>query len=411
MQEGRPFSRETRATSCSEAGSVNRVSFDDLARMPARQLARLLLERAAEDPTLLGRLYETMEPRKAEIPPRRPSIVGESAAMKQVAALVWRFKQTDEPVLITGESGTGKELVARAIHDGSDRSSGPFVVVNCAAIPASLVSSELFGYEKGAFTGASARNPGQIEHANGGTLFLDEIGDMPLDLQGHLLRFLQEGQIRRVGGRETINLDVRVVSATNVRLGEAMTEGRFREDLFYRLNVLALVVPPLRERPEDIAPLAYHFLRTAERDFNRRVDGFSDDAMLALQRYRWPGNVREMMSVIRRAVVVGDDTVIGAEAFAGLDDHRSPIIPLAIIPSATIRSATIASAAPKPGSPEERAALVATLERTGENITSAADALSVSRVTLYRMLRRHGIALKRGLAEAPVVRRPQHAHG
>jgi transcriptional regulator with PAS, ATPase and Fis domain len=397
MQEGRPFSPEAPVNSGVEGGSVNRVSLDDLARMPAQHLARLLLERAAEDPTLLGRLYETVEPRKADVRPEHAAIVGESPAMKQVAALVWRFKQTDEPVLITGESGTGKELVARAIHDGSGRAGGPFVAVNCAAIPPSLVSSELFGYEKGAFTGAAARSVGQIEHANGGTLFLDEIGDMPFDLQGHLLRFLQEGQIRRVGGRETIRLDVRVVSATNVRLHQAMTEGRFREDLFYRLNVLTLAVPPLRERPEDIAPLAYHFLRVAERDFNRRVDGFSADAMLALQRYRWPGNVRELMSVIRRAVVVGDDNLIGAEALAAaLGDH--PV-------------STIPSAAPKPGSPEERTTLVATLERTGENITSAADALSVSRVTLYRMLRRHGIVLKRGLAEAPVARRPQHAHG
>jgi transcriptional regulator with PAS, ATPase and Fis domain len=395
MQAGRPFSPEPRATSCIAEGSVTRVSLDDLARVPPQHLARLLLERAAEDPTLLGRLYETVVPRKP-VRPEHPAIVGESPAMKQVAALVWRFEQTDEPVLITGDSGTGKELLARAIHDGSGRAGGPFVAVNCAAIPPSLVSSELFGYEKGAFTGAAARSLGQIEHANHGTLFLDEIGDMPFDLQGHLLRFLQEGQIRRVGGRETINLNVRVVAATNVRLGQAMQNGRFREDLFYRLNVLTLAVPPLRERAEDIAPLAYHFLRAAERDFNRRVDGFSVDAMVALRQYRWPGNVRELMSVIRRAVVVGDDRMIGAEAFADLDNGRT---------------STIIAAAPRPGSPEERITLVATLERTGENITSTADALSVSRVTLYRMLRRHGIVLKRGLADPPIARRPQHAHG
>ncbi|MEA2738682.1 MAG: hypothetical protein QOH05_1989, partial [Acetobacteraceae bacterium] len=233
-----------------------RVSFDDLARVPAQRLARLLLERAAEDPTLLGRLYETVDGPKAAPRPHSPAIVGESPAMRRVIALVHRFEQTDEPVLITGESGTGKELLARAIHDGSQRATGPFVAVNCAAIPSGLVASELFGYEKGAFTGAMTRTIGQIEYAKGGTLFLDEIGDMPIDLQGHLLRFLQEGQIRRVGGRETIGLDVRIVSATNVRLGQAIAEGRFREDLYYRLNVLTLPVPPLRERPEDIAPLA-----------------------------------------------------------------------------------------------------------------------------------------------------------
>jgi len=397
MSESRPDSPEARFPSCVEGAAVTRVSFDDLARVPAQRLARLLLERAAEDPTLLSRLYETLDPSKAAPRVEAPAIVGDSPAMRQVTSLVRRFEQTDEPVLITGESGTGKELLARAIHDGSRRAHGPFVTVNCAAIPAGLVASELFGYEKGAFTGAASRTIGQIEYANGGTLFLDEIGDMPIDLQGHLLRFLQEGQIRRVGGRETISLDVRIVSATNVRLGQAIAEGRFREDLFYRLNVLTLPVPPLRERPEDIAPLAYHFLRLAQRDFNREVGGFTPDAMVALRRYRWPGNVRELMSVVRRAVVVGDGPLIEAAALIGLEER--PVS----LPNAPV--------AAKPGSPEERAVLLATLERTGENVTSTADALSVSRVTLYRMLRRHGIVLKRGLAEAPIARRPQAAHG
>jgi transcriptional regulator with PAS, ATPase and Fis domain len=395
MSESRPFQPETRLPSCIEDIAGSRVSVNDLARVPAQQLARLLLERAAEDPTLLGRLYETMEPRRD--PPRGepPAIIGESQAMRHVTALVRRFEQTDEPVLITGESGTGKELLARAIHDGSRRARGPFVALNCAAIPPGLVASELFGYEKGAFTGAAARSLGQIEFANGGTLFLDEIGDMPIDLQGHLLRFLQEGQIRRVGGRETIALNVRIVSATNVRLAQAIAEGRFREDLFYRLNVLTLPVPPLRDRPEDIIPLACHFLRIAGRDFNREVEGFAQDAAAALRRYRWPGNVRELMSVVRRAVVVGDGPLIDAATLIGLDDRSD---------------ASGVQGVPKPGSPEERASLLETLERTGENITSTADALRVSRVTLYRMLRRHRIVLKRGLAEAPVARRPQHAH-
>ncbi len=381
---------------CVDATAVTQVSFDDLARVPAQRLARLLLERAAEDPTLLGRLYETVDPRKEASHRQRPAIVGGSAAMQRVAALVRRFEQTDEPVLITGESGTGKELLARNIHDGSRRAHGPFVAVNCAAIPPGLVASELFGYEKGAFTGALSRGIGQIEYANGGTLFLDEIGDMPIDLQGHLLRFLQEGQIRRLGGRETIGLNVRIVSATNVRLGQAIADGRFREDLFYRLNVLTLPVPPLRERPEDIAPLAYYFLQVAKRDFKRSVDGFSAAAMTALHRHRWPGNVRELMSVVRRAVVVGDGKLIDTVALIGLDDPQAP--------------PRLASA-PKPGSPEERTTLLAMLERMDENITSTADALRVSRVTLYRMLRRHGIVLKRGLAEAPIARRPQHVHG
>ncbi|HEX2943321.1 MAG TPA: sigma 54-interacting transcriptional regulator [Rhodopila sp.] len=373
-----------------------RVSVDELARVSPQRLARLLLDRAAEDPTLLGRLYETVEPRAGAPRADAPAIVGTSAAIRHVIALVHRFEQTDEPVLITGESGTGKELLARAIHDGSRRAAGPFVAVNCAAIPPGLVASELFGYEKGAFTGAASRSLGQIEYANGGTLFLDEIGDMPIDLQGHLLRFLQEGQIRRVGGRDTIGLDVRIVSATNVRLGQAIAEGRFREDLFYRLNVLTLPVPPLRERPEDIEPLAVHFLNIASRDFNRCSDGFSAEAMAALRRHRWPGNVRELMSVVRRAVVVGDGPVVQASDLMGLEVFPVPV------PAPPL---------PRPGSPEERVTLLAMLERTGENITSTADALNVSRVTLYRMLRRHGIVLKRGLAQTPIVRRPQHVHG
>jgi transcriptional regulator with PAS, ATPase and Fis domain len=399
MSESRPDAPETRFPSCVEGAAVTRVSFDELARVPAQRLARLLLERAAEDPTLLSRLYETLGLPKDTPRIGSPPIVGDSPAMRQVASLVRRFEQTDEPVLITGESGTGKELLARAIHDGSRRAHGPFVAVNCAAIPAGLVASELFGYEKGAFTGAASRTIGQIEYANGGTLFLDEIGDMPIDLQGHLLRFLQEGQIRRVGGRETIGLDVRIVSATNVRLGQAIAEGRFREDLFYRLNVLTLLVPPLRERPEDIVPLADHFLRLAQRDFNREVRGFTADAMVALRRYRWPGNVRELMSVVRRAVVIGDGPLVEAATLIGLDESPASL------------SNTLVAA--KPGSPEERAVLLATLEQTGENVTSTADALSVSRVTLYRMLRRHGIVLKRGLAGAPIARRPhpQAAHG
>jgi transcriptional regulator with PAS, ATPase and Fis domain len=405
MSESRPYSPETRVSSCVEGTSITRVSFDDLARVPAQRLARLLLERAAEDPTLLSRLYETVDVQRDAPRPQRPAIISESPAMRRVAELARRFEQTDEPVLITGESGTGKELLARAIHDGSQRAHGPFVAVNCAAIPSGLVASELFGYEKGAFTGAVSRTIGQIEYAKGGTLFLDEIGDMPIDLQGHLLRFLQEGQIRRVGGRETIALDVRIVSATNVRLGQAIAEGRFREDLFYRLNVLTLPVPPLRERPEDILPLAYHFLRAAVRDFNRRVDGFSPDAMVALRRNRWPGNVRELMSVVRRAVVVGDGPLIDTTALIGLDD-RPAGAPVGLpVPAPQLPTVL------KPGSPEERATLLAALDRMGENITSTADSLSVSRVTLYRMLRRHGIVLKRGLAEAPIARHSRHAHG
>ena len=390
--------------------STVRVTFQDLSRLPVERLARLLLDRAAEDPMLLTRLHATLEEGRptvvtpAAAPPDMVRIVGESPAIRHVNELIRRFTRTDEPVLITGESGTGKELAARAIHQTSARRNGPFVAVNCAAIPATLVASELFGYEKGAFTGAAARTKGQIEHADGGTLFLDEIGDMPIDLQGHLLRFLQEGQIVRVGGRETINVNVRVVAATNVRLREAIAEGRFREDLYYRLNVLMLPLPPLRERREDIALLAHHFLREAAEDFRRDVAGFEPEALDALRMHGWPGNVRELMSVVRRAVVIGDADRVTRADLMGLEE--APPAPAAAPVQAQHR--LVPPPLLRPGSDEERQALLDALSRTQENVTLTAQELGVSRVTLYRMLRRHAISLNRGLREAPVSasRRP-----
>jgi transcriptional regulator with PAS, ATPase and Fis domain len=261
--------------------------------------------------------------------------------------------------------------------------------MNCAAIPSNLVASELFGYEKGAFTGAGARTRGQIEHATGGTLFLDEIGDMPVDLQGHLLRFLQEGQIMRVGGRDPINVDVRVIAATNVRLPQAIADGRFREDLYYRLNVLALRLPPLRERLDDIEPLARHFLRQAAAQFGQDGAYFTPDAIEALHRYNWPGNVRELMSVVRRTVIIGNSPVIAAADLIGLDEPSRPPTTEAM----PLR--------PQPGSEAERAALLSALAHTQENISLTAQRLGVSRVTLYRMLHRHAIVLNRGLKSAP----------
>jgi transcriptional regulator with PAS, ATPase and Fis domain len=383
-----------------------RVSLNDLSRLPVERLARLLMDRASEDPMLLGRLHETIVAENAApaAPPVRPAqrevtIVGSSPAIRHVTEMIKRFVRTDEPVLITGESGTGKELAARAIHETSRRRNGPFVAVNCAAIPANLVASELFGYEKGAFTGANIRTKGQIEHANGGTLFLDEIGDMPVDLQGHLLRFLQDGQIVRVGGREAIDVDVRIVSATNVRIRQAIADGRFREDLYYRLNVLTLHQPPLRERVEDIELLARHFLEAASRDFGREVLAFEPAALDALRRHPWPGNVRELMSTVRRAVVIGDGPVVMLGDLVGLDGSAPPGR-TTVGPSC----GTTPEPLPRPGSFEERARLLDALARTGENVTSTSQELGVSRVTLYRMLRRHGIALNRGFKEPPVAR-------
>ena len=374
-----------------------RVTLSDLSRVPVERLAQLLLEWAAEDNRLLSRLHATLaqgngDDAQAEAmpPPDKASeLIGASPSMVHLLGILDRYAKTNEPVLITGESGTGKELVARAIHQKSNRHAGRFVAVNCAAIPAELVASELFGYEKGAFTGALARSKGQIEHADGGTLFLDEIGDMPVNLQGHLLRFLQEGQIVRVGGREAISVDVRIVAATNVRLRQAIAEGRFREDLYYRLNILALALPPLRERHGDIEPLARHFLRQAAVQFDRPITDFTPDAIEALNQYHWPGNIRELMSVIRRTVVISNGPLISAGELIGLGerDHAFPL--------------PAASARPQPGSEDERVALVDALARARENITETARGLGVSRVTLYRMLHRHAIALNRGLKATP----------
>ncbi|OYV83107.1 MAG: sigma-54-dependent Fis family transcriptional regulator, partial [Acidiphilium sp. 21-68-69] len=231
-------------------------------------------------------------------------MVGQSASMRRLFELIRRFAPVDAPVLITGETGTGKELAARAIHDRSNARDGRFVAINCAALPAGLIASELFGYEKGAFTGATARRIGLVEMAAGGSLFLDEIGDLPMDLQGHLLRFLQEGQIFRLGGREPVSVRTRVIAATHVDLRRAIGEGRFREDLFYRLNVLQLEIPPLRARDGDIELLAMVVLRAAARDLGLAVDGFSAAALAALCRHDWPGNVRELVSTVRRAAVM-----------------------------------------------------------------------------------------------------------
>jgi transcriptional regulator with PAS, ATPase and Fis domain len=372
------------------------VSVGDLSRLPAERLARMLLEHAAADPALLSRLKATLEEQQRLAGRSSVSwpaeIVGGSPAMRHLMSLVERFARTDEPVLIAGESGTGKELIAQAIHTKSRRRDGPFVPVNCAAIPPTLIASELFGYERGAFTGANSRTKGHIEHANGGTLFLDEIGDMPFDLQGHLLRFLQDGHIVRVGGRETIKVDVRVVSATNVRLRQAMAEGRFREDLFYRLNVLSLDVPPLRHRAEDIAVLARHFLLQAAQQYGREVSDFEPAALEALQRHSWPGNVRELASVVRRAVVVGDGPEVRLADLAGLAED----VPARNVPPPV-------AGRPHPGSPQEREALLRALADTNENITLTAQELGVSRVTLYRMLRRHAINLTRGLKPTPIM--------
>ena len=242
-------------------------------------------------------------------------IIGRSPAMQDIYRIIARLTQTDLTVLIVGESGTGKELVARALHDYGKRRKGPFVAVNMAAIPRELIESELFGHEKGAFTGATSRMAGRFEQAEGGTLFLDEIGDMPLETQTRLLRVLQQGEYTTVGGLSPIKSNVRIVAATHRDLRQLIAQGQFREDLFFRLNVVPLQIPPLRERLEDIRDLAQHFLVRASQEGLPRKE-LSPEAVLALQTYRWPGNVRELENLVKRLVAIESDDLIGPASVA-----------------------------------------------------------------------------------------------
>ncbi|HXH97446.1 MAG TPA: sigma-54 dependent transcriptional regulator [Gaiellaceae bacterium] len=235
---------------------------------------------------------------------RQGSIIGSSPAFRRMMMLVEQVANSSATVLITGESGTGKELVARTIHQRSGRARGPFVAVNCAALPETLLESELFGYEKGAFTGAAGRKEGRFELADAGTLFLDEVADLSLVTQPKILRVLQEGEFERLGGTKSLRVDVRVVAASNQDLGQMVREKRFREDLYYRLNVITIRVPPLRERREDVRVLAQHFLRIYAAKNDRALEGFTDEAMRRLEAYAWPGNVRELENVIERGVVL-----------------------------------------------------------------------------------------------------------
>ena len=336
--------------------------------------------------------------RPAAFPPSVPdraaapalAIEHHSEQMARVWSALRKFAATDAPVLITGESGTGKELAARAVHAASRRQSAPFTALNCAAFPAELIASELFGYEKGAFTGAASRKIGQIEHTQGGTLFLDEIGDMPTDLQGHLLRFLQEGTISRVGGRGgTIAVDVRIIAATNVDLASAMQDGRFREDLFFRLNVLSLHLPPLRERAGDLEPLVRRFIAESVEAIGGHECGIGPEAMAVLAAHDWPGNVRELKSAIFRAVVMCSGNLIQPGDISLAPSSRRvpgppPALPAAVPPNRPGHTAGI-----------DRDAVVTALRQTGHNVTAAAAAIGVSRVTFYRLLQKLDIPIDR----------------
>lgn len=301
-------------------------------------------------------------------------MVGTCEAMQQLFRMIRKIANTDAPVFIFGESGTGKELTAVAIHERSLRAKGPFVAINCGAIPQHLMQSELFGYERGAFTGANQRKIGRVEAANGGTLFLDEIGDLPIESQASLLRFLQQGAIERLGGHEVIPVNVRIISATNVNLEDAVKEGRFRMDLYHRLCVLRVEEPPLRARGQDIEILAHHVLQRFHGDNHRKIRGFTQCAVQAMYEYHWPGNVRELINRVRRAIVMADGRMISAK-----DLDLQPWVPAQVRTLEDIRNEA------------ERQAIEQALLRHCHRLTEVAKELGISRITLYRLMCRHGL--------------------
>jgi Nif-specific regulatory protein len=325
-------------------------------------------------------------------------IIGDSTPLREVLAKIEQVAPTTSTVLLRGETGTGKELVAHAIHINSPRESGPFVRVNCAALAPGILESELFGHEKGAFTGAVARRPGRFELADGGTLFLDEVGDLPMEVQIKLLRTLQEREFERVGGTETIKVDVRMVSATNRDLETMIRDGKFREDLYYRLNVFPVHLPPLRERTGDIQRLVDHFIAKFTRTTGKPVRGITAEALGMMQGYAWPGNVRELENVIERAIIVTRGPEIAAQDLDFGRRMASAPIPTPMPTVSGSMPAVVPPAAAPSNKPltarlldEEKREIMATIDRCGGNIAGAARALGVNRSTLYYRLRKHGL--------------------
>jgi two-component system, NtrC family, response regulator HydG len=330
----------------------------------------------------LGRLRSEKAAERVGVESRLTELLGESSAMARVAGVVRQVSAASTTVLIRGESGTGKELVARAIHELSARQDGPFIEANCAAFAPGVLESELFGHEKGAFTGAVAARRGRFELADGGTLFLDEVGDLTLEVQVKLLRVLQERSFERVGGSKTVRVDCRLIAATNRNLETGMREGRFREDLFYRLNVVPIVLPPLRERAEDIPRLAALFLDRFNRQLGKSVRTLAPDALAALAAYHWPGNVRELENLIERMVVLAPGDVIRLDDLpAEVASRRTPTLAL---PEGDIDLTKYLEEV-------EREIIVRALERAGGIKQRAADALGLERNALRYKLKKYGL--------------------
>jgi DNA-binding NtrC family response regulator len=331
---------------------------------------------------------------KEELAERRgaPRIIGEDGKLRQVSQQLHRGAATDATVLLEGESGTGKELFARTLHALSSRNDGPFVAINCAAIPDTLLETELFGYEKGAFTGAAARKPGRFELAHRGTLFLDEIGDLPLALQAKILRALEEKQFERVGGTQSLHVDVRVVAATNRNLKQWVASRQFREDLYFRLSVFPIQIPPLRERGDDVLILARHFVEKFCRDLNKNPLSLAAGAIDELRSYQWPGNVRELQNCIERAVILTEGDAIHARHLNLSFRQAAPTSPVASPWEQIDLSGTLAEALRRISEEVERRKIAQALQEANGNKGQVADALRIPYRVLLQKLKTYGIA-------------------
>ena len=338
------------------------------------EMLRMIVNRAMHLHQLEMENYRLQQPQGGAL----AGVLTGSAAMQKICRTVEKIAPVDATVLLLGDSGTGKELLARALHDLSPRAKERFIAINCAAIPENLLESELFGYEKGAFTGAGKQTKGKIEYANRGTLFLDEIGDLPLSLQAKLLRFLQERVVERLGGREEISVDVRVVCATHQNLRLRIEEGRFREDLFYRISEITIDIPALKARDGDSALLAYAFLEKFSKQYGKAFKGFTPEALSAIKRHAWPGNVREMENCIKRAVIMSDEIRICATDLG---------LPLRVVEPELLNLRQAREVA-------EREAVSRALTRAHGNVARAAELLGVSRPTLYDLVNRFGLQAK-----------------
>ena len=364
--------------------AVKHGAFDFISKPFSSEQLMIVLERAVRQKSLCDENKKLRE-RLADSSP--DELVGHSPALKEIIELISRVSGTDANILITGESGTGKELVAQAIHRRSARKSRPFIPIDCAALPENLLESELFGYEKGAFSGATGSKPGLFESAEGGTLFLDEIGEMPLAMQAKLLRAIQERQVRRLGSTKLISIDVRILSATNRDLKKRAAGGAFRDDLFYRLNVIRLHVPPLRERKGDIPLLVQHFIGKYSKAHGKNVSRISSEAMSVLEMYAWPGNIRELQNIMERAVVLSQGAQIGRPDLPSeMQQGVPPDLPLDKLDYKTAKDAWLARF--------ETVYLAAVLRETGGNISLAAKKAGIDRKTVHRLINRYNLSNK-----------------